>query len=85
MTSGRKNPSETEYGLLMGWDILMKLNLIVSFTIFVCIGVSYSDYESGLLWSSINGMTEDKYNKHLLADIIPAVSGMAEALGKSVL
>ncbi|XP_072047614.1 S-adenosylmethionine-dependent methyltransferase Rv2258c-like [Amphiura filiformis] len=49
-------------------------------------GVSYSDY-SDVYWKSVNGMTEDKYKKHLLVDIVPAVPGMTEALesGASVL
>ncbi|XP_072046945.1 S-adenosylmethionine-dependent methyltransferase Rv2258c-like [Amphiura filiformis] len=49
-------------------------------------GVSYSAY-SNLLWTSLGGLTEAKYKKHLVADIIPAVPGMTEALesGASVL
>ncbi|XP_072047617.1 S-adenosylmethionine-dependent methyltransferase Rv2258c-like isoform X2 [Amphiura filiformis] len=49
-------------------------------------GVSYSDY-SDIYWTATDDMTEAKYKKHLLTDIIPAVPGMTEALesGASVL
>ena len=45
-------------------------------------GVPYSAY-SDLLWSSLDGMTEERYKKHLLTDILPSVPGMTEALSKS--
>ncbi|XP_072046948.1 S-adenosylmethionine-dependent methyltransferase Rv2258c-like [Amphiura filiformis] len=49
-------------------------------------GVSYSDY-SDVLWIALGGSTEAKYKKHLVADVLPAVPGMTEALesGASVL
>ncbi|XP_072047618.1 S-adenosylmethionine-dependent methyltransferase Rv2258c-like [Amphiura filiformis] len=46
-------------------------------------GVSYSDY-SDVFWTAVDGMNVEKYKKHLLADIIPAVPGMTEALESGV-